>query len=43
MKYADEMGSGAMIYRKIGSGIHKLMEGGGGDSVSIVYRDRLAK
>jgi hypothetical protein len=35
MKYAVEMGSGAMIYipsfMKIGSGIQKLM-GGGGDS-----------
>jgi hypothetical protein len=32
MKYAIEMGSGAMIYipsfMKIGSGIHKLMIGG---------------
>jgi hypothetical protein len=36
MKYVVEMGSGAMIYIpsliKTGSGIQKLMGGGGGDS-----------
>jgi hypothetical protein len=31
MKYAVEMGSGVMIYTpKIGSGIHKVIWGGGG-------------
>jgi hypothetical protein len=47
MKYAVEMGSGAMIYIpsfiKIGSGIQKLMRGGGsqthrqhGDLISLL-------
>jgi hypothetical protein len=44
MKYAIEMGSGAMIYIpsfiKTGSGIQKLM-GGGGDSQIHGYTDSM--
>jgi hypothetical protein len=40
MKYASEMGSGAMIYIpsfiKIGSGTQKLIEGGGNYTDSMV-------
>jgi hypothetical protein len=50
MKYADEMGSVAMIYTpsfmKIGSGIRKLIGGihrQDGDRISLLYESRIIK
>jgi hypothetical protein len=45
MKYAVEMGSGAMIYIpsfiKIGSGIHRLMGGGGNSQTHRQHGDHI--